>query len=184
MQHAIDKATHLKALADEIGLELSKTTVLTDNLSLRRVIQSGRPTEEQGLRRDLAIIRDQIIYNDIEVRFVKSKAMLADHLTKERSGDQLYDILRHNKFERIEKYDSNEVTASHIKEAAIDIPLLEDSDILHVDVETLYEVIGQETGHLSSSASDSSIHERRLTLGEKIHKHREAESATGRRRKK
>ena len=92
-----------EALADVIGLALAKTTVLTDNLSLRRVIQSGRPTQEQGLRRDLAIIRDQIVYNDIEVRFVKSKAMLVDHLRKERSGEQIHDVLRHNKFERIPK---------------------------------------------------------------------------------
>ena len=168
MQHAIDKATHLKALSDEIGLPLAKTTVLTDNLSLRRVIQSGRPTQEQGLRRDLAIIRDQIVYNDISVRFVKSNAMLADHLTKERSGEQKYDVLRHSKFERIEKYDSSEVTASHIREAANDIPLLDEQEILHVDVETLFEVIGHESEDQSSSASSSSIQERQLTSGRKI----------------
>ena len=164
MQDAIDKATHLEALSDEIGLPLAKTTVLTDNLSLRRVIQSGRPTQEQGLRRDLAIIRDQID----QIRFVKSKAMLADHLTNERTGEQMYDVLRHNKFERIEKYDSSEVRASHIREAAIDIPLLDEQEILHVDVETLYEVIGHESEDHSSSASNSSIQERQLTSGRKI----------------
>ncbi len=168
MQHAIDKATHLKALSNEIGLPLGKTTVLTDNLSLRRVIQSQRPTQEQGLRRDLAIIRDQIVYNDISVRFVKSKAMLADHLTKERSGEQMYDVLSHNKFERVEKYDSCEVTAFHIREAAIDIPLLDEQELLHVDVETLIEVIGHESEDQSSSASNSSVQERQLTSGRKI----------------
>ncbi len=163
MQHAIDKAIHLKALADEIGLELNKTTVLTDNLSLRRVIQSGRRTQEQGLRIDLAIIRDQIIYNDIDFRFVKSKTMIADHLTKERSGEQIYEMLIHSKFGQIEKYDSNQVTVANIREAAMDIPLLEDPEILHVDVDTLYEVIGQDTGEMSSSASDSTMHERQLS---------------------
>ncbi len=169
MQHAIDKATHLnlKALADEIGRELNKTTILTDKLSLRRVIQSGRPTQEQGLRRDLAIIRDQIVHNDMNIRFMKSMAMIADHLAKERSGEQIYEMLRHSKFERIEKYDNNEVTAANIREAAIDIPVLEDPVILHVDVDTLYEVIGQDAEELSSSASDSSVHEGELTSGSK-----------------
>ncbi len=91
--------------------------------------------------------------------------MLADHLTKERSGEQIYKVLRHKKFERIEKYDSSEVTAAHIREAAIDIPLLDEQEILHVDVETLFEVIGQESGDQSSSASNSSIQEGQLSTG-------------------
>ena len=44
MQHVKDKATHLKELSEELGLALNKISVLKVNLSLRRVIQSGRPT--------------------------------------------------------------------------------------------------------------------------------------------
>ncbi len=174
MQHAIDKATHLKALSMELGFKVMKTTVLTENLSLRRVIQSGRPTQEQGLRRDVAIIRDQIVYNEIEVRFVKSPAMLADHLTKERSGDQLYSILKNNRFLEIERFDAKKVTARAIRDAAIDIPLADDQTVLHVEVEAMYEVIGelQEGGSQISSAASNTEDEqaeepRRLTFGRK-----------------
>ena len=111
MQHAIDKAVHLKALSAELGFLVEKTTVLTDNLSLRRVIPSVKLTQEQSLRRDVAIIRDRIVYSGVEVRFVKSPAMLADHLTKERSEEQLYSILKENKFRDIEKLDTKQVTA-------------------------------------------------------------------------
>ncbi len=175
MQHAIDKAAHLKALSIELGFALAKTTVLTDNLSLRRVIQSGRPTQEQGLRRDVAIIRDQIIYNEIEVRFVKSPAMLADHRTKERSGEQLYSILKDNKFMEIERFDAKQVTAKAIKDSAIDIPLADDQTVLHVDVEALFEVIGQnqeDNSQISSVASNTEDKQvdkpRRLTFGRKV----------------
>ena len=181
MQHAIDKVVHLKALAEEIGFTVDRTTVLTDNLSLRRVIQSGRPTQEQSLRRDVAIIRDQIIYSGVEVRFVKSPAMLADHLTKERSGEQLYSILKNNKFMDIEKFDTKHVTAKAIRDAAIDIPLEEDEKILRVDVDALFEIICQpeeqtagdreDTTQVSSIASNTddeqSAEARTLTFGRK-----------------
>ena len=78
MQHAIDKATNLNALSEEISLRINKTTNLTDNQSFRRVIQSCHPTQEQSLRWDIAIIRDRIIYEELEVYSVKSIVMLAD----------------------------------------------------------------------------------------------------------
>ena len=111
MEQAIDKAIHLKALSEKLGLSVQKTTVLTDNLSLRRVIQSGRPTQQQSLRRDIAVLRDQIVYNNVEVRFVKSPAMLANHMTKERSGEQSYTVLEENRFQQIEKLDKGSVSA-------------------------------------------------------------------------
>ncbi len=182
VQHAIDKAIHLKALSSELGFRVEKTTVLTDNLSLRRVIQSGRPTQEQSLRRDIAIVPDQIIYSGVEVRFVKSPAMLSDHMTKERSGEQLYSILKDNKFMDIEKFDARQVTAKEIRDAAIDIPLEEDEKILHVDVDALFEIIGiqpeeqttrdqEEAAQVSSIASNTDEEQpqdtRTLTFGRK-----------------
>ena len=177
MQHAIDKAVHLKALSTELGFRVEKTTVLTDNLSLRRVVESGRPTQEQSLRRDIAIIRDQIVYSGVEVRFVKSPAMLADHLTKERSGN----ILKDNKFMDIEKFDTKQVTAKEIRDAAIDIPLEEEEKFLHVDVDALFEIIGapeEQTGRdqeeatqvlsLASNTDDEQLQKTRtLTFGRK-----------------
>ncbi len=80
-QKAIDKATRLKLLAEGIGIPIERTTVLTDNLSLQRVIQSERPTQGKGLRREVAIIRDHVVYSRVQVRLVKSPSMLADHLT-------------------------------------------------------------------------------------------------------
>ncbi len=130
------------------------------------------PTQEQGLRRDVAIIRDQIVYNELEVRFVKSPAMIADHLTKERNGEQLYSILKDNKFMEIEKFDTRKVTGKAIRDAAIDI--LDDQSNLHVDVEALYEVIGQgdeqrsQMSSVASNTEDEQVDEpRRLTFGRK-----------------
>ena len=141
MQGALDKAIHWQALRSEMNLPIRHVTVLTDNLSLRRVVHSGRPTQEQRLRRDIAIIRDMIIYNNIRVRFVKSEAMLADHLTKERNAQQIYDVLKMNTFDRIIKYDSGYITTSMIRDVAIDIPLKEHEKILTVEVDTLNEQI-------------------------------------------
>ena len=98
--------------------------------------------------------------------------MLADHLTKERSGEQLYSIMKDTKFMAIAKFDTKQLTAKAIKDAAIDIPLADDEAILHVDVEALYEVIGQDQQSIISSVASNSEEEpaeqpRRLTFGRK-----------------
>ena len=105
LQQAIDKGAHFKALAFELNLIIKKVTILADNLSLSRVIQSCRPTQEQGLRRDIAIIRNQIVHKDLRVRYAKNEAMLADHLTNNRGGEQLYNILKTGGFQSIKDYD-------------------------------------------------------------------------------
>ena len=61
---AIDKATHWQSLRREKDLRIRNITVLTDNLSLNRVVQSGRPTQEQSLRSDIAVISDLLTHND------------------------------------------------------------------------------------------------------------------------
>ena len=94
---------------------------------------------------------------------------------KERNGEQLYEMLRENRFQLIEKHDKGSVSARAIRDAAIDIPLEEESSILHFDVEALYEVIGQaieEQSQMSSAASETEDEEsttnRRLTTGRKV----------------
>ena len=141
LRAALDKAIHWQSLRREMDLPIRKITVLTDNVSLRRLVHSGRPTQEQSLRRDVAIIRDMIIYNQIKVRFVKSEVMLADHLTKERNGKQLYDVLKLNSFEEIDSHDTGDISESMIRDAAIDIPLLDHERVLTVEVEAINEQI-------------------------------------------
>ncbi len=77
------------------------------------------------------------MYNDLRVRYVKNEAMLADHLTKNRGGEQLYNVLKTGRFQSIKDYDRGEVTKEAIEEAANDIPLVQEDNILHVDIATL-----------------------------------------------
>ena len=97
--------------------------------------------QEQSLRREIAIIREMVIYNNNRIRFIKSEVMLADHLTKERNGSQIYEVLKTNIFNRVNKYDSGEITTSMIRDAAIDIPLKELEKIHTVEVEPINEQI-------------------------------------------
>ena len=91
--------------------------------------------------------------------------MLADHLTKERGGDQLYEIIKINKIKLIDKYDNSQITSDNIRDAAIDVASLNDPEILHVDVKTVSEDTGQDAGEQSSSASDSTVPDRQLACG-------------------
>ena len=59
---------------------------MTDNLSLKRVLYSGKPTQELRLRREVAILRDLLSTDNIPVVFVATEEMLADGLTKEKAG--------------------------------------------------------------------------------------------------
>ncbi len=169
MQGALDKAIHWQSLKTEMNLPIKHITVLTDNLSLRRVVYSGRPTQEQSLRREVAIIRDMIIYNNIRVRFVKSEVMLADHLTKERSASQIYEVLKTNTFNRINKYDNGDITTNMIRDAAIDIPLKHLEKILTVEVELINDQITsiQREGGQQQHQEDSSHQARRPNSGRK-----------------
>ena len=136
---------------------------MPDNLSLRRVIQSGRPTQEQGLRREIAIIRDQIAHNDLRVRLVKNEAMLADHLTKNRGGEQLYNVLKTGRIRSVKDYDSGEVSKEAIDKAANDIPLIQEDDILHVDIATMARTIV----HPEETDDETASPSRQLTTGRK-----------------
>ena len=70
------------------------------------------------------------------MRYVKNQALLADDLTNYRGGEQLYNILKTGRFQSVKDYDSGEVNKKSIDEAANDIPLMREDDILHVDVTT------------------------------------------------
>ncbi len=67
--------------------------------------------------------------------------MLADHLTKERSASQIYEVVKTNTFNRINKYDSGEIMTKMIRDAALDIPLEDLEKILTVEVEPINDQI-------------------------------------------
>ena len=67
LQKAIDKAVYLKGLMKEMGAPISKVTAITDNLSLRRVVYSGRPTQEKRMKKKIAVVRDAMVTEQVEV---------------------------------------------------------------------------------------------------------------------
>ncbi len=90
LQVAMDKAIHLQHVLKEMKLEPSKVSVVTDNLSLRRCLYSGRPTKEERLRKEFAVSRDLMTTYNVRVRFVPGHVMLADCLTKVLSKEKEY----------------------------------------------------------------------------------------------
>ena len=58
MQHPIDRAVGMKMFLPEMGISVSATRILTDNLSLKKVLYSGKTTMEMRLRREIETIRD------------------------------------------------------------------------------------------------------------------------------
>ncbi len=58
LQQALDQLVHIHAVLRELKINVAKASALTDNLSLRRCVCSGRPTKEERLKKELAIIRD------------------------------------------------------------------------------------------------------------------------------
>ncbi len=77
----MDKAIHLSDVLKQLRKEPIKVTVVTDNLSLRRCLYSGRPTKEERLQKEFAVIRDPMTTQDVRVRFVPGQVMLADCLS-------------------------------------------------------------------------------------------------------
>ncbi len=111
LQVAMDKAIHLNNVMEELGVRPLKVTVVTDNLSLRRCLYSGRPTKEERLRKDIAVVRDLMTTQDIRVRFVPGHVMLADCLTKVLCKENtLVTTLKEGHFPSLDEYDSEEIT--------------------------------------------------------------------------
>ena len=68
LQQALDKLVHIHAVLRELKVGIHKSTALTDNLSLRRCVYSGRPTKEERLKEEMAIVRDIITTGNKAVR--------------------------------------------------------------------------------------------------------------------
>ncbi len=128
MQKVLDKAIGIKTFLHHIGIIPKSTKVLTDNLSLKRVIYSGRQTQETRLRREIAIIRDVAINENVLIRFVATEDMVADDLTKITSGPRIREFATLAQLEMVEDNDVESPTHDEVKQAAEDIPLLRDED--------------------------------------------------------
>ncbi len=122
-QIAMDKAIHLQNLCVELDCFIMRTVVLTDILSLRRVVYSGRPTKEMRLRREIAAIRDMIVRDGIQFRHVPSAEMVADPLTKSMDGGKLLKLGGENFLEIIEHFDSGKTTEKDLLEANQEIEM-------------------------------------------------------------
>ena len=113
---AKDKAIHIQNLCEELRCFILRTVVPTDNLSLRRVVYSGRPINEMRLRREIATIRDMIVRDGIQLRHVPSEEMIADPLTKSMDASKLLQIGGKNIFNRIEMHDNEKTTERDLVE--------------------------------------------------------------------
>ena len=84
LSNACDSSTYLTSLVAEQLLSKSNLPVecVTDNRSLFDNIHSCKPVTEQGLRLDIAAIREKKDKNEISVTWTHSKANLANVLTK------------------------------------------------------------------------------------------------------
>ena len=123
VQKAMDKAIHAKCVFRELRIGVYKNLAVTDNLSLRRVLYSGRPVQEDRLKKELVVIRDMIMSEDIEVRYVPGKFMLAECLTKSANPDYLMSSMKNNLLNTVNLYDAEQVTTEMIEEAGVDIPM-------------------------------------------------------------
>ena len=125
LQQALDRTVHIKEMLSDMGCKIAKVTTLTDNLSLRRVLYSGKTTKELRLRREVAAARDLLVFDQIRVRYVPTEKMLADPMTKSMKASDLLQLGRMNNLESIDKFDNDAVSASEMLEAEIQIPMLE-----------------------------------------------------------
>ena len=116
-QVAMGKAIHIQNLCEELGWFILRTVVLTDDLSLRRVLYNRRRTKETRLRREIASIRNMIVRDGIQLRDVPSEEVLADPLTKSMDGTKLLKIGGQNKLNRIEIHDCGKTTEKDLVEA-------------------------------------------------------------------
>ena len=118
VQVAMVKAIQLNHVMNELGVKPIKESVVTDNLSLRRCLYSGRPTKEERLRKEFAVVSDMMTTHDIRVRFVPGQVMLADCLTKVISEDNtLVTTLKEGHFPSLEEYDPEEITDAMMERA-------------------------------------------------------------------
>ncbi len=123
LQKAIDKAVYLEGLMKEMGAPISKVTAITNNLSLRRVVYSGRPTQEERMKKEIAVVRDVMVTEQIEIRYVPGHKMLADCNTKSANDEVLMDAVSKNNASQLKQFDSEKVTKQMTEIASREIPL-------------------------------------------------------------
>ena len=118
LQHALDKSIHIHEVLKQLKQPIVKATVVTDNLSLRRCLYSGRPTKEERLRKEFAVIRDLKGTESKHVRFVTGDHMPADCLTKKVvKENSLVKMIRTNSFPTILFFDDDVVTEEQMAQA-------------------------------------------------------------------
>ncbi len=96
----------MKSVLRELRIRVQKNVVVTDNLSLRRVLYSCRPVQEDRLKKEFVVIRDFMVTEDIEVRYVPWKFMLADCLTKSANPEYLLTAMKLNQLNTVDIYDA------------------------------------------------------------------------------
>ncbi len=136
MQNALNKAIGMKTFLQQLGIRVRSAKVLAENLSLKRVIYSGRQTQEMRLRREIAIIRDVAMNNNVLIRFVPTERMLADDLTKKTTAQRVRDMGVSSTLDMVEDNPMEDPTAEKVDEAARDIPLLREEDEHPKNVDT------------------------------------------------
>ena len=132
MQHAIDKAAGMKIFLAEMGVSVAATRVLTDNLSLKKVLYSGKTTLEMRLRREMAVIRDLFVTEDIEIRHVDTQHMIADDHTKKTTGQLIREVAIDNNLPGHTEYDLEGNEPGDMTQADIDIPTFNEDDQMMV----------------------------------------------------
>ena len=113
----------MKCVFRELRIRIKKNIAVIDNLSLRRVQYSGRPVQEDRLKKEFVVIRDMMVSEDIEVRYMPGKFILADCLTKSANPDYLINSIKDNLLNTVDLYDAEQVTTEMIEEAGVDIPM-------------------------------------------------------------
>ena len=125
LQQALDKTVYIKNMLRELNAQVVRTTKFTDNLSLRRVLYSGKATKELRLRREIAAARDILTHDQIRVRHLPTNSMLADPMTKSMAADNLLKVGRMNNLDRVDHLDKEKVSAADMLEAELNIPMQE-----------------------------------------------------------
>ena len=113
----MDKAIHIQNLCIELDCFITRTVVLSDNMSLRRVVYSGRPTKEMLLRREIAAIRDMIVRDGIQMRYAPSTEMMADPSTNSMDGTEMLKLGVENKIDIMEFHDNGHTTEKDLIDA-------------------------------------------------------------------
>ena len=82
MRYGVEQAIKVKAFLNELGLPETPITVLTDDLYLKKALDTGRVAQEMRMRREMGRLRDLLAADHIDVRYIATDKMIASDLTK------------------------------------------------------------------------------------------------------